>query len=108
VRASRPVASVMRLAARPVGAQRRSLTPLAAKMRKIELTKVVLPTPGPPVITSTLVINASRSAAFWLSARARPVRRPIQGRALSASIQGHGNPTLAIVISRSATARSAL
>jgi Transposase, Mutator family len=64
VRASIPVASLMRLEARPVGAHKRSLTPLADKIRRIELTKVVLPTPGPPVITRTLVINASRTAAF--------------------------------------------
>ena len=34
---------------------------------------VVLPTPGPPVMTSTLDISASRIAATWLSARASPV-----------------------------------
>ena len=51
-----------RLAARPVGAQSRSLTPLAARMRRIELTMVVLPTPGPPVMTSTFDSRASRIA----------------------------------------------
>ena len=53
VLASNPVASVIRLAARPVGAHSNRLTPLAARMRRIELTMVVLPTPGPPVMTST-------------------------------------------------------
>ena len=62
VLASNPVASVIRLAARPVGAQSSSLTPLAARMRRIELTIVVLPTPGPPVITSTLDRSARRIA----------------------------------------------
>ena len=38
------------------------------------LTMVVLPTPGPPVITKTLDDSASRTAAFWLSARFKPVR----------------------------------
>jgi hypothetical protein len=32
-------------------------------MRKIELTMVVLPTPGQPVMTSTLPVKASRIAA---------------------------------------------
>jgi hypothetical protein len=48
VLASNRVASVIHLAARPVGAQS-VLTPLTAKMRKIDLTMAVLPTPGPPV-----------------------------------------------------------
>jgi len=73
VLASMPVASVMRLAARPVGAQSRSLTDLAARMRKIEFTMVVLPTPGPPVITMVLDWSAVRMASAWLSARIRPV-----------------------------------
>jgi hypothetical protein len=34
---------------------------LAARMRRIEFTIVVLPTPGPPVITRTLAVNADRS-----------------------------------------------
>jgi hypothetical protein len=53
---------------------------LAARIRKVELTEVVLQIPGPPVITSTLDISASRTAACWLSEK---------GRALSASIQWH-------------------
>ena len=91
VRASRPVASVMRRAARPVGAQSRSRTPLADRMRRIALTRVVLPTPGPPVTTRTLERSASRSASAWLAARVSPVRPSIQGSALSASIAGQGN-----------------
>ena len=71
VLASKPVASVMRLAARPVGAHSRSCVPFAARMRRIALTMVVLPTPGPPVMTSTLDISASRIAATWLSARCK-------------------------------------
>ena len=61
--ASKPVASVMRLAARPVGAHSRSRTLFAARMRKIPLTMVVFPTPGPPVITRVLDMSASRIAA---------------------------------------------
>jgi hypothetical protein len=47
----------------PVGAHSNRLTPLAARMRKIELTMVVLPTPGPPVMTSTFDKRANRIAA---------------------------------------------
>jgi hypothetical protein len=61
--ASTPVASVMRFAARPVGAQRSNRTPLAARILRIELTMVVLPTPGPPVITRAFAISAKRIAA---------------------------------------------
>src|SRR5829696_8173523 len=83
VLASNPVASVIRLAARPVGAHSDRLTPLAAKMRKMELTIVVLPTPGPPVMTSTLDSRASRIAPTWLSASDKPVFCSIQGRDFS-------------------------
>src|SRR6516162_7183812 len=40
-----------------------AVVPFAARMRRIALTMVVLPTPGPPVMTSTLDISASRIAA---------------------------------------------
>src|SRR3954447_5608996 len=91
VLASKPVASVMRLAALPVGAHSNRLTPLAARMRRIALTIVVLPTPGPPVMTSTLEVSAKRIAAAWLSARDKPVLRSIHGNALSGSIWGQGS-----------------
>ena len=54
-------------------------------------TMVVLPTPGPPVMTSTLDISASRIAATWLSASASPMCFSTHGKALSGSIQGHGS-----------------
>jgi hypothetical protein len=73
--------SVMRLAARPVGAHSRRLVPFAARILRIALTIVVLPTPGPPVMTSTLAVRASRMAATWLSARAKPMRVSTQGGA---------------------------
>ena len=107
VHASRLVASLIRLAARPVGAHSSSRTPLAARMRRIALTMVVLPTPGPPVMTMTLASKASRTAACWLSASVSPVRCSTQGSALSGSIHGHGKVPLAKVSRRSATARSA-
>ena len=86
VLASKPVASVMRLAARPVGAQSSRLTLFAARMRRIELTIVVLPTPGPPVMTSTFDSNARRIAAIWLSASASPVFCSIHGNAFAGSM----------------------
>src|SRR2546426_3499867 len=51
--ASRPVASPRCLAARPVGAQSSTRAPFAARMRRIAVMIVVLPTPGPPVTTRT-------------------------------------------------------
>ena len=102
-----PVASVIRLAARPVGAQRRSFTPLAESTRRMDLTMVVFPTPGPPVMTSTLDIRARRIAVFWLSASCRPLRCSTHGRALSGSIHGQGSLPLTSRNSRSAMARSA-
>ena len=54
VLASRPVVSVRRLAARPVGAQSSTSIFLAWRIWRILVTIVVLPTPGPPVITVTL------------------------------------------------------
>src|SRR6202040_2487735 len=91
VLASKPVASVMRFAARPVGAHSRMLVPFAARMRKMALTMVVFPTPGPPVMTRTLDISASRIAATWLSASARPICFSTHGKALSGLIQGQGS-----------------
>ena len=68
---------------------------------------MVLPTPGPPVITSTLARSASRTAACWLAARVRPVRASTQGMALSASIAGQGRRPASRVRSRSAMPCSA-
>ena len=66
VRASCPVASVMRLAARPVGAQ--STTELSAESRRMmQLMSVVLPVPGPPVMTSTPFSSAAKIAPRCLA-----------------------------------------
>src|ERR1700744_4847371 len=48
--ASSPVLSDNRFDARPVGAQSATRTCLAIRIFRIELTRVVLPTPGPPVL----------------------------------------------------------
>lgn len=52
------VDSVRRLAARPVGAHKVTRAPLARTMPRMLLTTVVLPTPGPPVITVSLLLMA--------------------------------------------------
>src|SRR6267143_604953 len=67
----------------------------------------VLPTPGPPVITSTLETRATRTASRWLSASASFVRCSTQGMALSASIAGQGGFPSASALSFSAISRSA-
>ena len=66
------------------------LTPLRRGSARWRLTIVVLPTPGPPVITSTFELSARRTAATWLSASVRPMCFSTHGKALSGSIQGHG------------------
>ncbi len=96
-----------RLAARPVGAHRANSTRLAPITFRTELTSVVLPTPGPPVMTSTVDRNASRSASCWLSAKASPVRPSTHGMALSASIGGQGGAPRAKQRRRSAITCSA-
>ena len=68
--ASRPGASVRRLAARPVGAQSVTRTRLAPRIARMARTIVVLPTPGPPVMTSTFDAMAWRTAS-----RCRPPAR---------------------------------
>src|ERR1700704_4920367 len=89
--ASSPVLSGNRLAARPVGAHSATRTCLAISTFKIELTRVVLPTPGPPVIT--LLDRAIRAASRWLAASCRPVRCSTHGIALVVSIDGQDGPT---------------
>ena len=105
--ASNPAASVIRLAARPVGAQSSRVTPLAARMRRMALTMVVLPTPGPPVMTNALEVRARRTASAWLAASDRPVFPSTQGSALPASISGQGSLPPVIRRTLSAITRSA-
>jgi hypothetical protein len=50
--AVRPVVSASRFAARPVGAASTHFSFFALKISRILRTSVVLPTPGPPVMTS--------------------------------------------------------
>ena len=86
--ASKPVVSVSRFAARPVGAHSKHFTPLARRIIRIEFTSVVLPTPGPPVMTTTRFPKTVFSASRWLGASVLPVRRSHHATALSKSIGG--------------------
>jgi hypothetical protein len=54
--------SLNRLAARPVGAQAATDTDFAATIVMMDLVSVVLPTPGPPVITMILLASATATA----------------------------------------------
>jgi len=42
-------------------------------------TKVVLPTPGPPVMITALLASANRTVPFWEAKRLKPVRSSTQG-----------------------------
>src|SRR5271166_5981434 len=90
VLAANPVLSVSRLAARPVGAHNATDTDLAVTIFRIELINVVLPTPGPPVMTSTLLTSESPSARRWLGARVTASFFSTHGMARSISITDHG------------------
>ena len=63
--ASMPEASDRRLAARPVGAARRIFAPASRKAVIMPRVVVVLPVPGPPVSTRTLLDAALRMACIW-------------------------------------------
>src|ERR1019366_6666002 len=89
VLASSPVVSVRRFAALPVGAQRRHFTPLARRICRIEFTSVVLPTPGPPVMITNLLVSAVRRASLWLGASVLPVFASHHCTALSRSMGGY-------------------
>ena len=86
--ASKPVVSVSRFAARPVGAHSRHFTPLARRIIRMEFTSVVLPTPGPPVMTTTRFARTVFSASRWLGASVLPVCCSHHATAFSKSIGG--------------------
>ena len=67
VLASRAVLSDIFLAARPVGAASKICTLRLLSTTRMLLSSVVLPTPGPPVITITLDATAIASASFWVA-----------------------------------------
>jgi hypothetical protein len=86
--ASSPVVSVSRFAARPVGAHSRHFTFLALRMRRIEFTRVVLPTPGPPVMMAARLVRTVFNASRWLGASVFPVCFSTQVAAFSKLIFG--------------------
>src|SRR5208337_1982826 len=59
----RPGRALGLMAGVSVGAHGNGFTPLAERICRIELTIAVLPTPGPPVMTSTFAVNARRQPA---------------------------------------------
>jgi hypothetical protein len=71
VLASSPVASLRPLAAQPVGAHSSTRRRLARSAWRMLVTIVVLPTPGPPVITVTLPVSTCATAVRCEAARVR-------------------------------------
>ena len=75
--ASLPHSSPMRLAARPVGAQSSTSSPMRSKSATMPRTLVVLPVPGPPVRISSSSCAASSTACRWSGAYSMPCARSI-------------------------------
>src|ERR1700726_585234 len=98
VLAAKPVLSAKRLAARPVGAHSATVTDFAHRILRMELTRVVLPTPGPPVTTSTLLASASATAARRQAlqklhgAAFAHARVAVNYQIFSQSLHGSGHP----------------
>ena len=88
VEAGRRVASVMRLAARPVGAPSAMRVRLAERMSHRARRIVVLPVPGPPVSTATLCCSAIFTPAACASEKAKPARVWAHSTALSTWMVG--------------------
>ena len=85
-----PVVSASRLAALPVGAASTHFSFLAAKISRMLRTRVVLPTPGPPVMTSIFCWHACRIASCCPAASLIPSFPSTQPMAFSTSILGKG------------------
>ncbi len=65
--AGRPVSSERRLAALPVGAASVTLPPIARTVAAMAATVWLLPQPGPPVSTDTVLVSTRLTAARWSS-----------------------------------------
>ncbi len=68
---------------------------------------VVLPTPGPPVTTSTFAVTAWRIASRWAGASSRPIFFSTHCRAASVLSAGSGWPPSRSFSSERATPTSA-
>ena len=68
VLASTPVSSVIRLAARPVGAASATFSPICPSSRMIAEIAVVFPVPGPPVRIMRGEVTAVMIASRWSAA----------------------------------------
>ena len=73
VEAFSPVTSVSRFAARPVGAASRQASCICPSRDNIPFNIVVLPVPGPPVISSSPEVAASRMARVCSSEYSMPL-----------------------------------
>ena len=107
VDADAPVASASRLAARPVGAASATWTPFFSRIDTMPRTIVVLPTPGPPVITATFADSAVVTASTCCRASAMPASRSYQAIARSRSISVRGAGAASSLRSPAASAHSA-
>src|SRR5258705_5506362 len=87
--ASIRVVANRRLAAGPVGADKAQRTFFARRIFRIALTIVVLPTPGPPVITSARFVSAWVTASRWVGASDMPALPSNHSSALGTSIVGY-------------------
>ena len=103
VLASMPQASLMRLAARPVGAAS-AISPLTLSRRMMHLMIVVLPVPGPPVITVMPLLTAVSIARRCWGWKVTPSRRSSSSICADRSVAIV--PGMASIISRSLRATS--
>ena len=106
--ASCPQVSLIRLAARPVGAVSAKEIFSLRKMSVMALMTVVLPVPGPPVTTVTPPDTASRMARFCCSSYSKPYfssRYAVSSSTPSSRTSGSACESAA---SRSVMSRSAL
>ena len=105
--ASMPVASVMRLAARPVGAQSSILTPLAARISQDRVDDRRLADAGAAGDDQRLALSARPIASFCVAASCKPVRLSTQAIAFVRVDVRPGQRAAGDPVSRSAMACSA-
>ena len=94
--AAAPEASAKRWAARPVGEARQRRARLALTMSTTARRIVVLPVPGPPVMTETFAPKVFFSAAACCSASSKPTRDWAHSIAASTLIDGRIDSVWAI------------